>query len=488
MPLRRSALKKFSRVDVFAAGFAFCFAMSFAHAQFATGAFFKRRAPILVFTSAVQSPYVNNCSLPVTIQNRNAAGASANVSPALTIALSSSSVSTTFYLDTSCNVPITTATIGNNQNSTTFYFRNTSLETVTLTATATGRVPSNQDAIIGANPFIWTGGGADANWNTALNWSGGSPATGAAHIAVFDGTCVSNCSPNIAASISIRGLRIDAGYAGTITQGAGAVVTLGAYGYSQDGGTFVGGSSDIVISQGPFYIRGGTFTSTTADLKLVDAKGGYDNHDKFVVTTANSFVHNGGRLWLDLRSNNYAVYLVKVAANNNFNNVLLRVTAGVDDAVITSEFSPTRPVIDGDLALEHSAWEGPWELKGDLSFGASFGSYIGPEDATLFFTGAGEQTIDNTVGVAMPNGLVTVDKPAASKLTLLSNYTRAAGQSVTVLGGRINLSTFNMAIPGTLSLATGTEVYLNGQTLTVGGGSIPAGSYSSGTVFAGAAP
>lgn len=488
MPLIGFTFPKLKVSDVVAAAVTFVCTMEVAHAQFATGAFFKRRAPKLVFTSAAQDPYVNNCSLPVTIQNRNAAGGSANVSPALTVNLSASSPSTTFYLDTSCNVPITTATIGNNQNSTTFYFKNTSIETTTLTATAVGRTAVNQDATIAANPFIWTGDGGDAAWSTADNWSGGAPANGATHIAVFDGTCTSNCSPTIAASISIRGLRIDAGYTGTITQGPGAVVTLGAYGYSQDAGTFVGGSSDIVLNQGPFYIRGGIFTSTTADLKLVDAKGGYDNHDKFVVTTANSFIHNGGRLSLELRSNNYAVYLFKLAANNHLNNVLLRVPAGVDDAMITSQLSPTRPVIAGDLALENSAWEGEWELRGDLSFGASFGSYVGPEDAAFFFTGTGEQTIDNTVGVPMPRGLVTVNKPAASKLTLLSNYTRAAGQNMTVLGGRINLGTFNMTIPGTLSLAAGSEVYLNGQTLTVGGASVPAGAYSGGTVFAGPAP
>lgn len=119
-------------------------------------------------------------------------------------------------------------------------------------------------------PFTWTGAGGNSNWNQSGNWCGslvagvcaGGPAPGASDTAIFDGTCSSNCSATINASIDIGGLALNSGYAGTVTQGAGFSVTVETGGYSQAAGTFVGGSS-AMTDNGNFTMTGGTFTSTS---------------------------------------------------------------------------------------------------------------------------------------------------------------------------------------------------------------------------------
>jgi hypothetical protein len=81
-------------------------------------------------------------------------------------------------------------------------------------------------------------------------------------VAVFNGTCSSNCSPTISADINVAGVRITSSYAGTITQNAGVNITLGASGWSQIGGTFAGGNSTVSLS-GPFVLAGGSYTATS---------------------------------------------------------------------------------------------------------------------------------------------------------------------------------------------------------------------------------
>ena len=104
----------------------------------------------------------------------------------------------------------------------------------------------------------WTGLGPTNNWSDALNWSGGV-VPGAADVATFDATSAKNAT--IAAAVNVAGVSIGAGYAGTITQSAGIGVTVGATGFSQAGGTFVGGTTTITLN-GPLNLSGGSFSAT----------------------------------------------------------------------------------------------------------------------------------------------------------------------------------------------------------------------------------
>ena len=51
-----------------------------------------------------------------------------------------------------------------------------------------------------AATITWSGGGADNNWNTALNWSGGS-VPGSGDNVIFDGTSTKNCTINVNISV-----------------------------------------------------------------------------------------------------------------------------------------------------------------------------------------------------------------------------------------------------------------------------------------------
>jgi hypothetical protein len=64
----------------------------------------------------------------------------------------------------------------------------------------------------------------------------------------FDpGYSTANCTIN--ANISVKGISINSGYTGTVTQSSGNTVTVGTSGYSQADGAFAGGGfGDSVCS------------------------------------------------------------------------------------------------------------------------------------------------------------------------------------------------------------------------------------------------
>jgi hypothetical protein len=120
------------------------------------------------------------------------------------------------------------------------------------------------------NSFTWTGASSPTttNWTDPENWYNGLAAPDSTQIAIFDGTCSSNCSPTIDANITIKGIEMNTGYTGTITQGAGRTIVVENTGWTQSAGTFTGGNSSIDIA-GKLEVAGGTFTSTSGNLILV---------------------------------------------------------------------------------------------------------------------------------------------------------------------------------------------------------------------------
>ncbi len=94
--------------------------------------------------------------------------------------------------------------------------------------------------------FTWIGDGADTNWLTTGNWQGGV-VPGGANTAIFDDNSSKNAAINTNANVA--GLHIDAGYKGTVTQGAANTVTVGAFNYSQADGTFTGSSAAITTQR-----------------------------------------------------------------------------------------------------------------------------------------------------------------------------------------------------------------------------------------------
>ena len=146
-------------------------------------------------------------------------------------------------------------------------------------------------------PFNWTGATTDGNWNTAGNWQGGVIPT-STDIPVFDNAyCGANCNATLSGATSIKGIQLKSGYTGTITQGSGNTLTIGKKLWTQAGGAFTGGNSNISIASA-FLQTGGTFTSTSGTLSTTFLAPTTVLADMFIVSGAASFVHNNGKVVL----------------------------------------------------------------------------------------------------------------------------------------------------------------------------------------------
>jgi hypothetical protein len=276
-------------------------------AQFHTTSFWKRRSASLRFTTTAQSVFARNCSGVVTIGVYNANGTLTNVSTNTAITLSATA-STTFYSDATCTTPVTSVTVNTGSNSKNFYFIDTAVEASELTAAATGYITASQTETISTNPFIWTGNGGDANWSTAGNWSGAA-APNSSQTALFTSSCVTNCSPLMNAHTSVGGVRIESGYAGTITQVAGITLTINSNNWVQFSGTFTGGNSTITLNSS-LWLEGGTFTSTSGNLWA-------SAPPPVVFSAGASFNHNNGTFAFNLNNSSTTLTIANSAVFNN---------------------------------------------------------------------------------------------------------------------------------------------------------------------------
>lgn len=286
---------------IFAALLATSFATSGAYASgyYNVAIGFMSGPPKLSYTTTSQSIYASLCSGVTTVKTLNGKGVVTNVASNLTVNLSATN-GVTFYSDSSCTSAITSVTIASGANSASFYFLGPSAGTSAITSTATGYLLASQNETLTTNPFIWTGGGGNANWATAANWSGGA-APGSSDVAVFNGSCVSNCSPSISAALTVGGVRMASDYSGTITQVPGQSITLNSKGWVQLAGTFVGSSnvSDTINANGPVVLVGGSFQSTSGKFYVAGSS--------YSVSGSMTFLANSGEVVFGYSSNNQSI-------------------------------------------------------------------------------------------------------------------------------------------------------------------------------------
>lgn len=320
-------------------------------AQFHHTAFWKRRGSGLKFTTTSQALYAGNCSGAVTIATFNANNAQTNVATNTTINIAGSGT-TTFYSDSSCTTTITSMTITTGSSSGTIYFIDTGTGSNVITASATNYFSASQTETISTNPFIWTGGGANANWSTAANWSGGA-APGSSDIALFNGTCSSNCSPLITSNMTVGGIRMNSDFSGTITQNAGVTVTVNSGNWVQYAGNFVGGNSRIALNS-TFNLLGGTFTSTTEI--FVNYGGGLN------FGASGVFTHNSGTFNMTIPN---AASTWKFAGNPVFNHFYL--TNGCYASVTSSGSITVNGTMTFDSGCGIDMIGGTINAKGDVT-------------------------------------------------------------------------------------------------------------------------
>ncbi len=219
--------------------------------------FMRTKANRLSITTSTQTLLTGLCSAVVTVQYQGPGGTAKNVSADLTVNIGSVA-GVTYYSDANCLTPITSFTILNGTSAASFYFIGDTTGSKNISVSTATNLIASQSETLNTNPFLWTGGGGNANWSTVANWSGGV-APGLSDTALFNGTCSSNCSPNITANISVGGVRIASSYASTITQNSGITLTIGAQNWVQLAGTFAGSNAAFTIN-GALIITGGSFT------------------------------------------------------------------------------------------------------------------------------------------------------------------------------------------------------------------------------------
>jgi hypothetical protein len=240
-----------------------------------------------------------------------------------------------------------------------------------------------------APAYTWLGTVGDGSWHTAGNWAGGT-VPGAGNIAIFSPTvCGAFCNANITSAITIGGLNMQAGYAGTITQGTGAAIfdtgTIGDF--EIHGGTFNGHSSAQLSTNRHFIMNGGSLNLSGADwtvLRDMDITGG-------------SF--NIGTSRLILSGSTSSTYNTTFAT---FQNV--RVTK-------SNNLSLSTPMnISGDLELMTSVGalnSSHILLQGNLTVTNAFGG-----NTNINMMGTGNQTITGVLGQKLPS--LTINKPGGT--------------------------------------------------------------------------
>ena len=224
-----------------------------------------------------------------------------------------------------------------------------------------------------AGSVCWDGGagGGNPEWSNGLNWTGDA-VPGSADDVVFNG--LSSNPATFDVTDQIGSLTIEASYGGTITQGTGAVMTIGSGGFTQNGGTFTGGDANIsvegqAVSDG-FTLTGGAFTSTSATLDILQD----------MTISGGSFSANGGTIQFGGSTNDSNID----PGGSVFNHVIFAKTGtGNKDVNITSPLD-----VNGDLTLNvgsgnHKLLGSTINVAGDVLGTAWGASYSGGGDTNI---------------------------------------------------------------------------------------------------------
>src|SRR5205085_3889921 len=265
-------------------------------------------------------------------------------------------------------------------------------------------------------------------------------------IVFFDGTSTKDATIDV--SINVRGMQINSGYTGMITQAGSSTITVGDFGYTQNSGSFNGGSGDIGVTN-EFDLHGGTFTSTTGTLFLgfsYDHGGG------------GTFNHNNGTVTFDATGD--GSFEADLGAEN-FNNVNFNDGNGQTRTIFGGPV-----VVLGALAFNDGIVNGNTiEGRAAVTIGPNFDGGQVP----LTFSGSANQTFTNNGG-ANPTGTWTINKPTG-KVMLASDLILNGGQALNITSGTLDQgASSNLQTSNTLTVgANGTLRDFGTGDLTLGG-------------------
>ncbi len=287
-------------------------------------------------------------------------------------------------------------------------------------------------------PFNWTGNAGDGNVFTAGNWQGLQSPPADALVVFNSAYCGANCDAFVPSVATLRGIIMEAGYSGTITQGAGAPISVGNKGIRQYGGTFLGSEAAIDLA-GPAVLQGGTFRSTSGTLA-----------SRTNVTIANTFQHNNGT-WQFTTA--YQTTRALALGTTTFRNLTFYSNTGFDAHTFNVTGTPT---VLGNLSFQRvnatasgTINGGTFSVHGDVNVQAS--NYIGTMAVRL--VGSGNQTVNATTATSHVPNLDIASTGGTVSITgtpvLFHGFTHTSGSvsvaapSVTLLGTYNSAYTFN---------------------------------------------
>ena len=123
---------------------------------------------------------------------------------------------------------------------------------------------------------------------------------------------------------------------------------------------------------------------------------------------------------------------------------------------------------------------GTVETSGNLAIGTYSSCGINSGNANVAFVGTGANATFTKNGNLPGSGTLSINK-AGRIVSIVANT--STGRPVTVTAGTLNMAGFNLTIPTSLTLGSGTNVTRGGSgVLTVNGSTIPDGAYSGGTI------
>ena len=265
---------------------------------------------------------------------------------------------------------------------------------------------------------------------------------------MFDATSAEPVTINVNATV--QGVTIAATYAGVVTQALGTTLTVtgGVADFIQAGGTFVGGTAAITVSD-QFTLSGGSFTSTAATLTVNGA---------FTVS-GGSFAHNLGTVTFSTSN-----ATIDVPTSLTLNNVAFLSGTKTVAAGDTLDIVGTLSLTGGAVAT------GTLAAQGDVSVAAGFTATS--SSGTLLLNGAGNQTITASHAVGsgdMPN--VVINKPAGN-LTLAGTLRTSHNWTYTAVPGTFTTTGHTMVFAG--GTVTGSQtlnnVEIRGGTITIAAG------------------
>ena len=258
-------------------------------------------------------------------------------------------------------------------------------ETIYIGASAPGVANGCSNAVtITMLPYTWTGAAADSNWNSTANWSNNA-VPGSSDTATFDMNCGMSCNATANVAVTMRGLDMKPVYNGTITQAADQTITLGANGWIQSAGTFIGSNANInVNADGPVEITNGTFTSTSGVFTFIR---------NLTIGSTVVFNANSGTIRTIGGSSKTSTISIESAALNIFR---IEKTSSTAHVTISGTLSLK------DLAINtsgHALNGGFILISGDLEVRGT----LGGGSATLRLAGNTPQVIDGISGSRLPN-------------------------------------------------------------------------------------